>query len=373
MWGPVAAAALLAAAAAQELEVLAELGWDHQVTGIAVSGSGRVFVNFPRWQRNFSGPSVAELAGGALVPYPDRAWNSWTDGAPPGNMFVSVQSVVVDHMDRLWIVDPGAAYHGNITPGAPKLLRVNLTTNAVEQIIRFAPEVAPTRSYLNDIRVSADGRWGFLSDSTAGGLVVVDLDAGTARRVLGDHPSTLAEPGAIVTVEGQGMYTAGSSPLEPMAVQSDGIAVLGGYLYYHAMTAWTLYRIPVGALTNASMSNKELARGIEAVARTGFHDGLVVAGNSQRDGVLFLTALEKNGIDFLTSDGRLLPFVSDPRLEWPDSMAAPPLRKGRDNYLYLSCSQINFQPWIADARPRRMPYTLFRFRIPDGIVARYGD
>ena len=48
-----------------------------QPTGIAVSHEGRIFVNFPRWDKD---PlySVAEvMTDGTLRPYPGFDWNRW--------------------------------------------------------------------------------------------------------------------------------------------------------------------------------------------------------------------------------------------------------------------------------------------------------
>jgi sugar lactone lactonase YvrE len=45
-------------------------------------------------------------------------------------------------------------------------------------------------SYLNDIRFSRDGRFVFITDAgVRGAIVVVDLQAGTARRLLDGHRS----------------------------------------------------------------------------------------------------------------------------------------------------------------------------------------
>ncbi len=49
----------------------------HQVTGVAVTPDGRVFVNFPRWTED-TAVSVAELGrDGKLRPYPNANWNGW--------------------------------------------------------------------------------------------------------------------------------------------------------------------------------------------------------------------------------------------------------------------------------------------------------
>jgi hypothetical protein len=57
--------------------------------------------------------------------------------------------------------------------------------NKVAQVNRFDETVAPQGSYLNDVRFSPDGRHAYLTDAGAeGALVGVDLQNGTARRVL---------------------------------------------------------------------------------------------------------------------------------------------------------------------------------------------
>jgi hypothetical protein len=84
--------------------------FDHEVTGVAVSTEGRIFVNFPRWTED-SAISVAEVGrDGKLTPYPDAEWNAWRNVGTlsPENHLVCVQSVVADRRGNLWILDPGA-------------------------------------------------------------------------------------------------------------------------------------------------------------------------------------------------------------------------------------------------------------------------
>jgi hypothetical protein len=88
--------------------------------------------------------------------------------------------------------------------GGPKLVRIDLKTNKVAQVIRFDEKVAPQGSYLNDVRFTPDGRHAYLTDAGAkGALVVVDLQNGSARRVLDGHPSTQPEKNVVVKIDGQ--------------------------------------------------------------------------------------------------------------------------------------------------------------------------
>jgi hypothetical protein len=53
--------------------------------------------------------TVAEIRKGEAAAYPDKAMNQ-TDLNNLSEAFVSVQSVVVDPADRLWILDTGSRY-----------------------------------------------------------------------------------------------------------------------------------------------------------------------------------------------------------------------------------------------------------------------
>ena len=76
------------------------------LTGVTVSQQGRIFVNFPKWGDDVPF-TVAEIREGEARPYPNQAINQ-TDSKDPADTLVSVQSVVVDPADRLWILDTGS-------------------------------------------------------------------------------------------------------------------------------------------------------------------------------------------------------------------------------------------------------------------------
>src|SRR2546423_15484329 len=102
-------------AAAAQLEEVANFP-NQQVTGVAVSKSGRIFVNFPDWSDDHT-ISVAELVAGKAKPFPNEEWNK---PGPAESHFVCVQSVYVDAKDNLWILDPAAPKMQEIIKGGPK-------------------------------------------------------------------------------------------------------------------------------------------------------------------------------------------------------------------------------------------------------------
>ena len=171
----------------------------HQATGVSIHrASGRTFLNFPRWTED-APVSVAELiAPNITVPFPPNSdWNAWrntrVNELDPTKHFICVQSVVVSQ-DSLFVLDPAAPAMGRVIPGGPKLVEIDLATNAVKRTILFDDDMAPQGSYLNDVRFSPDGKFAYITDSGAvGAIIVVNLESGDIKRALDGHPTTQAD------------------------------------------------------------------------------------------------------------------------------------------------------------------------------------
>jgi sugar lactone lactonase YvrE len=326
--------------------------FEHQVTGVAVSSDGRVFVNFPRWTED-SPISVGELGrDGRLKPYPDEKWNSWRNaGGPtpsPRDHFVCVQSVVADNRGNLWVLDPASPGIDKVIPGGPKLVRIELATNTVAQVIHFGEDVALQGSYLNDVRFHPDGATAFITDSGArGAIVVVDLNSGNARACLDGHPSTQPEKGVEVAVGGEKLRRPDGRPFQ---VAADGIALSqdGRTLFWQALTGRTLYRVDTAALM--SDNPEDAAKKVEKVGVTHVADGLLMT----RDNRLYLTAPEDNEIRMWTGE-RSEAVVNDATLSWPDSLA-----EGPDGTIYVTASRLHEMPWFRQGAPNVLPTVLFR-------------
>ncbi len=324
-----------------------------QPTGIAVSHQGRIFLNFPRWGK---GPhySVVEISeDGTQHPYPDTSWNRWGKGeaAQPEAHFICVQSVVVDDDDFLWVLDPASPDFAGVVPGGAKLVKIDLATNRVEQVIVFDENVALPTSYLNDVRFDPVDDFAYITDSGSGAIVIVDLASGTGRRLLAGHPSTRAEPGFVPVIDGKELRDASGRVPQ---IHANGIAIDadGTYLYYHALTARTLYRIRTPYLKDRTLTEKQLGSHVERVAETGAVDGILMDAY----GNLHFTALEANAIKRLSPDGKVTTIVQDNHIHWPDSMDISP-----DDYLYFTDSQINLSPRFNNGTDRRIhPYRYYK-------------
>jgi hypothetical protein len=88
-------------------------------TGVTVSHHGRIYVNFPRWGDDVPF-TVAEVKDGNAVAFPNADINR-QDNAAAASHFISVQSVVVDPVDRRWVLDTGAPMLKDVVPHGPKL------------------------------------------------------------------------------------------------------------------------------------------------------------------------------------------------------------------------------------------------------------
>lgn len=325
-----------------------------QLTGVTVSNAGRIFVNFPRWIDDPT-PAVAEVAAdGSLVPYPNEGINAWdgTPGASARNHFVCVQSVVADEEDALWILDPASPGFQAVVPGGPKLVKVDLATNEIERVYHFDDQGAPEKAYLNDVRVAHGSA--FITDSGLGAIVVVDLESGEVRRRLEDHPSTKAEPGVEPVIDGRPWkFADGTTP----EVHSDGIAIdpKREYVYYKALVGRSLYRVPISALLDESLSSEALGNLVERVAETEPTDGLEFDAR----GNLYLTSLEWGAIKVLRPDGRIEAFARATDFQWPDSIAI-----SRDGHLLFSASQFHLMPaFNGDEDKRVPPYKVYRLKL----------
>jgi sugar lactone lactonase YvrE len=157
--------------------------YDAMPTGVTVSHKGRVFVNFPKWGDDVPF-TVAEIREGKALAYPDETTNQ-TNPNEPAAALVSVQSVVVDPSDRLWILDTGSPLFQPISYGGPKLVCVDLNSDKILKKILFTQDVALPTTYLNDVRFDlrrGNEGMAFITDSAQkgpNGIIAVDLRQGT--------------------------------------------------------------------------------------------------------------------------------------------------------------------------------------------------
>ncbi len=389
-------------------------------TGVTVSHSHRIFVNFPRWGDDVPF-TVAEMVNGKAVAYPNAEINAWPgrslpnpnafmDQAANQTHFVSVQSVVVDPADRLWVLDTGAPKLKDVVPGGAKLVCIDLKTDKVIKTILLPPDVAGTNSYMNDVRFDLrNGHAGsqdpqtmvgsrpaanpnapppdpshpaaerssgqpasgqgtdihgtaYITDSSSPGpnaILVVDLATGKARRRLNQHISTQSEPGFLMFAEGQPIYkTEPGKPPEPNVFAVDGIAISadGSELYYCPINSTKLYVVSTEMLRDKNKSDAQVESTVRIATGKMPSDGL----ESDATGRIYLSDPVTDSIErFDPKTGLIETLVHDPRLLWPDTMSL-----ASDGYLYVNANQLNRQANLHNGHDLRVkPYSMYRIKV----------
>jgi len=335
-------------------------------TGVTVAPNGRIFVNFPQWGDN-SPYAVGELKNGKVTPYPDAAFNT-ADETDALHHLISVQSVVADGRNRLWILDTGAPGFQTPVPGGAKLLAVDLATDKVVQTIALGSEVVLPTTYVNDVRFDLrQGKAGvaYITDSSIkgpGGIIVVDLATGRAMRRLSGQATTMPDPGFLPILDGKPLM---NRPKEgkpsPWLVGSDGIAISadGATLYYCALSSRHLYAVPTALLRDPSVDDAEIAGHIRDLGLKGASDGLA----EDDQGRIYAGDYEHDAIRRY-ANGRWQTIAQDPRIQWPDTFSV-----GTDGYLYFTANQLHRQAPFHEGRDeRKQPYVLLRIKIDAGPV-----
>ena len=355
----------LAEEAMPALETVATFN-DAMLTGVTVASDGRIFINFPRWGDAVPF-TVAELIDGKAVPYPNAKINK-ADASNPTETLISVQSVVVDPANRLWILDTAAPSFQAPLPGGAKLIAIDLETNSVVKTIIFPDNVALRSSYVNDVRFDlTKGREGiaYITDSSLtgpGGIIVVDIATGKSFRRLTGDASTSADPDFIAVIDGQEFMNRPKDGLAtPVRIASDGIALSpdGTTLYYSAVSTRHLYSVPTAALLDHNIDEETLGRMVQDLGLKGASDGLETDEKGRVDGGDY----EHNSIRVL-DNGKWSTLVQSNEIQWPDTLSV-----AADGFLYFTVNQLDKQPSFHEGKDlRKKPYKILRIKIDAGPV-----
>lgn len=339
-----------------DLEVVADLG-NYQAIGLSVSAENRLFVSFPRRGGAYE-YGLVEIIDGKKVPYPNEGWNTNTEGP---EHFYSLQDLYVDGDDYLWVLDSKPAPAGSIfgdkgeaSQGQFKLLKIDLTTDAVEKVYTF-DDLDKSRSALNDVRVDTDRQLAYFSDPGLAAIVVLDLKTEKSRVLLADSEVTTATPGVVLSYEGKDMRNAEGKPFQS---NINGIALTrdNKYFYFKPINAYELYRIAAEYLADPDLTDDQLLQHVELVGNTVITHGM----EADNKGNIFLTSSIDYSVKFVSPDGTLKTLVQDKRLLWPDSFGV-----GKDGYLYFTCAQLQKEAvWNEGINKTEYPYQVFRVRLP---------
>lgn len=336
--------------------------YDAMPTGVTVSETGRIFVNFPRWGDNVPF-TVGEIRDGKVVAYPNAAINKENPNDPSDGL-ISVQSVVADGRGRVWLLDTAAPGFADPKPRGAKLVAIDLASNKVVKRLVFPDNVMLPSTYVNDMRFDfRNGAEGtvYLTDSSLrgpGAIIVMDIASGRAMRRLSGVPATSVDPAFVPVVEGLPVMVEGADGKpKPLGVASDGIALSadGQTLYFTPLSSRHLYAVSTALLRDASVSEQQLAAAVQDLGEKGASDGM----EADADGAVYAGDYEHNSIRKRLPDGQWQTLVHDPRLLWPDTLSIGP-----DGYLYFIANQLHRQAAFRGGQDQRQkPYSLLRLKI----------
>ena len=191
---------------------------------------------------------------GVVTPYPDAAWNNFSEQGDGKSEWISVQALWVDKSDHLWALDSSLPkVDQERLP--PKLVEFDLSTNRVIRQYDFKGVVSAKDS-LNDVRVDTVNDYAYLTNAgNKGSLVVLDLKTGEARQVLVGDRSTFADPTQHLMIRNEIALRPDGSVV---AIHADGIALSpdAQWLYYRPLTDHNYWRVPTSALRDAKLSDR---------------------------------------------------------------------------------------------------------------------
>lgn len=330
---------------ADGLEVVATL---RSVVGnVAVSPTGRIFITY----HPAASPAVkvAEiLPGDVSRPYPDDDWQ---------HRFQTPQGIKLDPKGRLWVLD-----HGKNGFGRPALYGFDVASGTLVHEFDFGSEQGVGwGSYLNDLAIDADRDVVYIADTSSyrmrPALIVYDIAARRARRVLQGHPSVAAEHVDTV-VEGKTLHLGFLSIR--VAVDSITLDLPNAYLYFGPLSGTRLYRVPTAALRDGALSPAALAAAVEDYGPKPISDGITI----DRDDNIYFTAIEDHAVTVLRPPragdeaARQATMVRDPRLIWPDGLSF-----GEGGWVYVTDSQLNRVLFHSRRAIAKLgPHHLYRFR-----------
>lgn len=319
------------------------LHYPEPIGNVAVSGDGRIFFTVHPESRP-QGNRLLEWVVGAAVPYPD--------GGVQQRLFDTVLGLVIDRRNRLWTID-----NGNHGFGDARLLAFDLETDELVHDHIFRSEAAPSGSFLQDLQVSADGRYVLIADASlwrkSPAIVVYDTSNGNARRVLEGHESVSAKNFLIRTATREMSFIGGLVSLKGGV---DGIALdpQNDWLYIAAINQDELFRVPLEALTDATLPQQQVANQVERYSNKPMSDGL----STDLSGNVYITDVEHGSVFVVGEDRQPKTLIRSSKIRWADALSFGP-----GGWLYLADSAIPDQ--ILKTREyirSRGPYFIYRFR-----------
>lgn len=316
-------------------------------TALAVLPDGRMVLDSPAWTGTSTGTPGPTLTvrdtDGTTHPYPDAEWND--PATAPEKRLVSAESLHLTEDGTLWVLDSGFDNTDrSVTPA--KLVRIDTHTGSVTRTWTIDPAVLRPGSHVAGIRVGKGHA--FILDSGVPGLIVIDLEHGTQRRLMDHHPSLTAQHP--IVADGH-VVQDGTGHAAIVNANEIEISPDGQWLYYQPPCG-SLYRIGTDLLTDLTITSVELDDSATLWYKTPPLGGMTVG----RDGTLYFDDISTGSIFRFTAGRIYQRIVIDPRLRWP---ATPAITAS--GQLYVPTAQLDRTPRFNHGQMAvQWPLTIYR-------------
>jgi sugar lactone lactonase YvrE len=261
---------------------------------------------------------VVEYKDNALLPFPNK---DLADADSISNLKLdSVLGIRSDANGIVWMLDNGM--RSGVTP---KLVGWDTRSNKLHQVIHLPTPIAPKDAFVNDFAIDTKHQHIFISDPAGGanaGLIVVNLNTGTARRVLEGHRSVIPENVDLVidNVPIQVKDKAGKLVRPHIGVNPITEDLDNEWVYFGPMHGFSLYRIKADDLVNENLNAGMLANRVERYSDKPISDGITI----DKDNNIYLGELAANAIGVISADKKYQRLAQCPRLSWVDSFSFGP-------------------------------------------------
>jgi sugar lactone lactonase YvrE len=329
--------------------------------GVTTSPDGRIFLSHP--QVEGPGAQVSELKAGQPVPYPDEGINLWKPDGDPTRTFMKVNSLRVGPDGDLWVVDAGARGVGyKATPGAAKIVRIDLRANRVRRVYQAPASAVREYSYFNDMRFSPDGRRVYISDAAGllPAIVVLDIDTGEMRRVLENHPLTIArfkmygDGRQLVLKDPIPAWWGGMTTDKMVNVDQLEVSPDGRWLYFHPIGG-PLARVETRLVDDPRTPAATLFNSVEKLIDTWTAAGTAIDAG----GNIYMSQVNTRSVMRIAPDMTVTTLVSDPRLTWVDAMWIDSA-----GFLYMPAAQLDKTSANFAGGPAQLRYPMKIWKMP---------